>query len=156
MKKLIVLCMAMFLSSCAVLKAPICNADLDNTVMTITDSNLAAVLHFADGKADLSKNDLAKIKEVAKRAVTEDAYIVVYGHASHRTRTKDPIQRIIVNLEISNDRAVNVAKALIDAGVPMERISSAAMFDSRPVKKEKTRADEAANRRAEIYLYWFE
>lgn len=156
MKKIIVLCMAALLCGCSVFRGPVCNIEPDEIVMKIKDSKLAAVLHFADGKADLSKKDLAKIQEVAKRAVDEDAYIVVYGHASHRTRTNDPIQRIIVNLEVSNDRAVNVSKALIDAGVPMDRISSAAMFDSRPVKKEKTRADEAANRRAEIYLYWFE
>ena len=156
MKRILVLCATALLCGCSVFRGPVCNIEPEEIVMRITDSKLAAVLHFEDGKADLSKSDLAKIQKAAKRAIDEDAYVVVYGHASHRTRTKDPIQRIIVNLEVSNDRAVNVARALIDAGVPMERISSAAMFDSRPVRKEVTRADEAANRRAEIYLYWFE
>ena len=63
---------------------------------------------------------------------------------------------MIVNIEVSNDRAVNTAQALIKAGVPADKINSVAMFDSRPVKREVTRADQAANRRAEIYLYWFE
>ena len=156
MKKLLLLGAILILSGCSLLKGPVCEIDDEEIVLKMTDSELAAVLHFADGKADLSKEDLQIVDVIAKRAVDENANVMIYGHASHRTRTQDPIQRIIVNIEVSNDRALNTARALAAAGVPIDKINSAAMFDSRPIKKEITRADEAANRRAEIYLYWFE
>jgi len=156
MKKLFLLMTVAFLSGCSIFHGPICSFEDEEIVLKITDSRLAAVLHFADGKADLSAKDLKIVQDVAKRAIESDANVIVYGHASHRTRTQDPIQRIIVNIEVSNERAINTAKALADAGVSINKINNVAMFDSRPLKKEITRADEAANRRAEIYLYWFE
>jgi len=154
MKKWFICCMMLFTCGCANLfSGPNCRLSEDEYVAKIAEAQLEAVLHFADGKADLSKHDYFIIKQVANIARLDNAAVVVYGHASHRTRTKDPIQRILVNLDISNERAVNVARALVNAGVPADRISTIAMFDSRPVKRELTRADEAANRRAEIYLY---
>ena len=39
-------------------------------------------------------------------------------------------------------------------GVDAADINTLALFDSRPLAKEDTPADEAQNRRAEIYLYW--
>lgn len=156
MKKFLILFAMTLFSGCAVFGEPECSVDPEEIIFKIKDSDLAAVLHFADGKANLSKQDLQTVKKVAMRAVQEDANVIVYGHASHHTRTNDPIQRMIVNIEVSNDRAVNTAQALIKAGVPADKINSVAMFDSRPVKREVTRADQAANRRAEIYLYWFE
>lgn len=156
MKKLLILGVMALFCGCSVLSGPICSDESAEIAFKIKDSKLAAVLHFADGKANLTKGDLEVIKGVAQKAIETDANVLVYGHASHHTRTKDPIQRMIVNIEVSNDRAVNTAKALMDAGVPAERINSVALFDSRPVRKEVTRADQAANRRSEIYLYWFE
>ena len=155
MKKLFILGVSALLCGCAGLfRGPDCRLSEDEYVAKIADAQLAAVIYFADGKADLKEHDLQVIREVAAKANAENTAVVVYGHASHRTRTKDPIQRILVNLDVSNERAINTAKALSAAGVPADKISSIAMFDSRPVKKEITRADEAANRRAEIYMYW--
>lgn len=156
MKKFLILCATIMFCGCAVFEGPMCSTNAEESMFQIKESSLAAVLHFADGKADLSKQDLLTVQKVAARAIEDNANVIVYGHASHHTRTNDPIQRMIVNIEVSNDRAVNTAKALMDAGVSAERINSVAMFDSRPVRKEITRADQAANRRAEIYLYWFE
>lgn len=156
MKKLWILGLMTLLCGCSALNGPICSGEPEEVAFKIKDSKLAAVLHFADGKANLSKQDLQLIKEVAQRANEDDANVIVYGHASHHTRTNDPIQRMIVNIDVSNERATNTAKALINAGVPAEKINSIALFDSRPVRKEITRADQAANRRSEIYLYWFE
>ena len=156
MKKFLILSMVMLFSGCSVFNGPVCSVEQDEVILKISDSKLAAVLHFADGKADISKKDMALVKEVAQKAIADNANVIVYGHASHHTRTNDPIQRMIVNIEVSNDRAINTAKALMNAGVPAEKINSVALFDSRPVRKEITRADQAANRRSEIYLYWFE
>ena len=155
MKKLFIGCVILLLSGCASLfNGPDCRLSEDEYVSKIADAKLVGIIHFADGKADLKENDLRLIKQIAGQAEGDNTAIVVYGHASHRTRSKDPIQRILINLDISNERAQNVANALKQAGAAKDKISAIAMFDSRPVKKESTRADEAANRRAEIYLYW--
>ena len=47
-----------------------------------------------------------------------------------------------------------LAQALINAGVPSDRISVAALSDSQPVASEAMPAGEAENRRAEIYLIY--
>ncbi len=157
MKKLLILGVAAVLSGCAGLfNGPDCRLSEDEYVSKMAEARLEAVIHFADGKADITEQDKQLIRNIAQKAVADNRTVVVYGHASHRTRTKDPIQRILVNLDISNERAVNVAREMMLSGVPANKINAIAMFDSRPVKKEITRADEAANRRAEIYLYWLE
>ena len=154
MKKFLVGGIFWLLSGCAgIFSGPDCRLSEDEYVARIADARKVAVVHFADGKADLSAQDLQTIRKVAEQANAENSAVVVYGHASHRTRSKDPIQRILVNLDISNERAVNVARAVAASGVPVEKISSIALFDSRPLVAEVTRADEAINRRAEIYLY---
>lgn len=152
MKKLMILLVGLCLSGCStVFSGPQCTT---SQVWRVVNAKQVAVVYFADGKSDLSKTDLEKIKKVAEQAIAENAKVVVYGHASHRTRPADPIQKMLINIEVSNDRAINVSKALVDYGVAAEDIHPAAMFDSRPVRKEVTRADEAANRRAELVLYW--
>ena len=157
MKKLIMLAAAMLLSGCsALLSGPQCLPNPEKAVLRVVRTEQAAVVHFADGKSDLNAGDLQLVKNVAARAISEQAKVVVYGHASHRTRPVDPIQKILINLEVSNDRAIKVSQVLAAEGVAAEDIHPVALFDSRPVRKEITRADEAANRRAEIYLYWFE
>lgn len=154
MKKILACGIFLLLGGCAgIFSGPDCRLSEDEYVARITDARRVAVIHFANGKANLSARDLQTIKKVAEQANAENSAVVVYGHASHRTLTKDPIQRILINLDISNERAVNVARAVAASGVPINRISSIALFDSRPLVAEVTRADEAANRRAEIYLY---
>ena len=160
MKKILTIAIAVMLSACsAILTEPYCGINYKyEKIQThkVKKSELAAVVHFADGSSELNSTDRKKIKLAAQRALAEEARIVVYGHASHRTKTKDVIQRILVNLQISDERALRVAAALAEDGVDFNTINTIALFDSRPVKQEKTRADEAANRRAEIYLYWLE
>ena len=155
MKKLFIGCAILLLSGCANLfSGPVCRLSEDEYVSKIADAKLVGVIHFADGKANLKESDLKLIREISKQAQADSTAVVVYGHASHRTKSKDPIQRILINLDISNERAINVARALTQSGTAKDKVSAIAMFDSRPVRKEITRADEAANRRAEIYLYW--
>ena len=160
MKKLMILAVMLMLNACSgIFNEPYCSANFRQSAIQthkIKKSEIAAVVHFADGKSDITAKDREKIRQVAKRALNENAKVVVYGHASHRTRTKDVIQRILVNLQISDERALRVAAALAEDGVDFNEINTIALFDSRPVRREITRADEAANRRAEIYLYWLE
>lgn len=156
MKKLAVLLFALMLSGCAsLLREPVCTPHRED-VKKVSKAELVAVIGFADGSAEITPKNKEVLHRVAQRALNEDARIVVYGHASHRTITKNILQRILINLKISNERAVHTAAVLAGYGVDFSEINTIALFDSRPIKVETNRAAEAANRRAEVYLYWLE
>ena len=156
MKKIFVLFVALMMSGCAsLLQEPVCNASPE-AVKKVSRAELVAIVGFADGSAEVTLKNKEVLRQVAERALNENAKIVVYGHASHRTITKNILRRILINLKISNERAINVAAVLSNNGVYFTDISTIALFDSRPIKVEVDRAAEAANRRAEVYLYWLE
>jgi outer membrane protein OmpA-like peptidoglycan-associated protein len=70
--------------------------------------------------------------------------INVEGHASTQSSIADTVQRKIVNLKISMDRALAVARRLIEGGVPAESIRTAAWGEVRPAESTE------ASRRVEI------
>ena len=155
MKKIFVLVTACMLSACAsLLQEPVCSAQKE--VQKVSKAELVAVIGFADGSAVVTPENKEILRQVAQKAIDENAKIVVYGHASHRTITKNILNRILINLKISNERAIHTAAVLAAYGVKFTDINTIALFDSRPIKVEVDRAAEAANRRAEVYLYWLE
>ncbi len=107
---------------------------------TVPD-NLSKV-HFRHGSARLGP-DARQLADQMRRGAT--GRIVVDGHASERAEVSDPVERSIVNLEMSMDRALAVSSALIRSGVPAEAIETRAFGDTRPIA-----AEEAANRRVEV------
>ena len=154
MKKICSILMVLVLSGCAgVFNKPIC-VQKQVSVAEISKIKLAGVIHYADGKSDLSGDDWTLLSQIAEQAKKTKAKVAVYGHASHRTKTQDPLQRILINIKVSNDRAVKVMSGLWAYGVPLAEIKTMAMFDTRPVAEETDRKGEQANRRTEIYLYW--
>lgn len=156
MKKIYTLLMILMLSGCSsLLQAPSCDFQ-DREVAKVKRSELIAVIDFADGSSKISAANKQVLDKVADKALNENAKIVVYGHASHRTITKNILRRILVNLRISNERAVNVSAELMKDGVPASDIFTLALFDSRPIVAEVDSRTEAINRRAEVYLYWLE
>ncbi|MBQ8481948.1 MAG: OmpA family protein [Alphaproteobacteria bacterium] len=156
MKRVFVLLTVLMLCGCAsLLEGPNCGYS-QNSEKKVSKSELVAVIGFADGSSEISAQNKEVLRQVAEKAMSEKAKIVVYGHASHRTITKNILQRIFINLKISNERAVKTAATLISYGVETSNVNTLALFDSRPIKVEVDRAAEAANRRAEIYLYWLE
>lgn len=75
----------------------------------------------------------------------------VEGHASVQANYADEIQRKIVNLRVSMNRALTVARALIAGGVPAESIRTVAWGDTRPPDEIPGKDAESAARRVEIY-----
>ena len=147
MKKIVVLATALLLSGCAAMfEGPRCQVSAAPQHKVL----FAGQVHFANGSAEINAKDKAMLKQIATRAVDENAKVVVYGHASHKTRTNDILQRVMINLRISNERSRNVAKTLVEYGVPVNYISDVPFADSRPVEKEVNKSAEAANRRAEV------
>jgi len=156
MKKTLVLLAMLILGGCSsLLQEPVCSQSMSEN-KKVSKSQLVAIIGFADGSSVVTPQNKEVLKQVAQKAIDENAKIVVYGHASHRTITKNILQRILVNLKVSNERAIHTAVELMRNGVDAADINTLALFDSRPVKVEVNRAAEAANRRAEVYLYWLE
>lgn len=156
MKRILVLFAVMALAGCASLfETPYCGYPKGEE-RKVVRAELRAVIGFDNGGSEISSKNRDVLKKIAKNAIEENAKIVVYGHASHRTVKKDVLQRILINLKISNERALKTAVVLMDEGISPADINTVALFDSRPLKIENSASAEATNRRAEIYLYWLE
>lgn len=105
---------------------------------------------FDSGRADLKEAGEATLTEVAQvlREI-EDRQFQIAGHTDNvpiRSR------RFRSNWELSAQRAVNVARWLIEQGVPANRISAAGYADTQPVASNETPEGRAQNRRIEIVL----
>ena len=111
---------------------------------------LATDILFGSGSASLSKEGKEAIAEVGRLlADIPDRKFQVEGHSDNV-----PIStaQYPSNWELASSRAINVLKAMIDAGMPKERISAASFADSRPSLPNDTKEGKAANRRIEISI----
>ena len=115
-------------------------------------SELAAIIYFAHGSNTLNADDRAVLRDVVALSRERNAAIRVIGHASARTRTVDPVQHRVANLEVSQRRADSVAAALVRLGAARDRVRVEARADTLPVYHEFMPTGEAGNRRAEIFL----
>lgn len=100
-----------------------------------------AQIFFPHGSSKLSATGRQVIDSMAARG---GGYITVEGHASARGEAADPVEKRIVNLKMSMDRAFNVSSDLIRKGVPPEAITTTVYGDARPAATEDT------SRRVEI------
>jgi outer membrane protein OmpA-like peptidoglycan-associated protein len=112
----------------------------------------AGTINFRHGSARLSSSDLGAIAKMARQAVDAGAFIRVVGHASMRTGEMAPFEHTVANFNISLLRANAVASALIQNGVPVERLIVDAVGDTQPLYSEAMPSGEQANRRTEIFL----
>ena len=113
---------------------------------------LAATIGFRHASANLSGEDLAVIRQIADGLIESNGSAQVVGHASSRTAEMPVDKHDLANFTISLKRAEAVANALIDAGVPAERVALLAMSDTQPLYFESMPSGEAGNRRAEILV----
>jgi len=104
-----------------------------------------AVLHFANGKAELGADATAAIKKVAEglKAYKGDYSLEVSGHTSS-------VGGKALNKSLSKRRADAVAKVLIEAGIPAAKVSTVGAGPEKPLADNKTKDGQAKNRRVEI------
>lgn len=104
-----------------------------------------AVLHFANGKAELGPDARVAIQKVADglKAYPGDYSLVVSGHTS-------AVGGRALNKTLSRLRADSVAKVLIDAGIPASRVSTVGFGPDKPIADNATKEGAAKNRRVEI------
>lgn len=112
--------------------------------------SLGSDVLFASGSAKLSAAGQDAIKEVsAQLAAIPNKRYQVEGHTDNV-----PIATAIFpsNWELASARALNVTRAMIDAGMPANRVSAASFGDTQPVQANDTPAGKAANRRIAIVV----
>jgi OOP family OmpA-OmpF porin len=104
-----------------------------------------AVLHFANGKAELGPDAKAAIQKVADglKAYKGDYTLIVSGHTSS-------VGGKALNKSLSKLRADAVANVLVDSGLPASRISTVGVGPDKPIADNKTKEGQAKNRRVEI------
>lgn len=109
-------------------------------------------IYFAHGSARINAEGKQIIKNVAQRQLhyNPGSLIAVEGHASSRAQVTDPVERRILNLKMSMDRAFRVSSDLIRSGVPASAIKVTAYGDTRPTAPAPGQDAEAANRRVQI------
>jgi outer membrane protein OmpA-like peptidoglycan-associated protein len=112
------------------------------------DAKVVAVrdVLFAFDRAEVPAEEAAKIDQIAKYMKETDGMVVMLdGHADPRGTDK-------YNLELSRRRVAAVQQALVNAGVPPDRIATMASGDRRPRCAEKTEECYQADRRVEVYF----
>ncbi len=104
-----------------------------------------AVLHFANGKADLSPEGVAAVKKVAAslKEFKGDYTLLVSGHTSS-------VGSAALNKSLGKRRADAVAKILVGEGIPATAVQTEGVGPDKPIADNKTKAGQAKNRRVEI------
>jgi len=104
-----------------------------------------AVLHFANGKADLGADATAAIQKVADglKAYKGDYTLEVSGHTSS-------VGGKALNKSLSKRRADAVAKILVDSGIPAAKVTTVGVGPDKPIADNATKEGQAKNRRVEI------
>jgi chemotaxis protein MotB len=112
---------------------------------------LPAGVLFASGSAELSKEGLASVAEVAKiLRQFSDRQFEVAGHTDNIGVA--PTSPFKTNLELSAARAVTVAQALEKGGMNAWHLSAAGYAEFQPVASNKNETGRQENRRIEIVL----
>ncbi len=103
-------------------------------------------LRFRISKADLPEGDLPSLDTIAALLVEHPKLTArIEGHTDSKGREE-------TNLDLSRQRAEAVKQALVDRGVPAERMAAEGIGAARPIADNATSAGRRENRRVEIYV----
>jgi outer membrane protein OmpA-like peptidoglycan-associated protein len=115
------------------------------------DSSPENKIYFSYGSSAINRAGRDVIGAYAGRYQGAPGGVLrVDGHASPSASVQDPVERQIVNLKVSMDRAFNVSRALIRKGVPAAAIETRAYGDTQPAPAGPHGDSEASSRRVEI------
>jgi len=125
-----------------------------NAYMPPQAGGATAVVYFPSDTVGLSAEGKAQVRTAVSqyKATGGQGYIRVVGHSSSRTGNMSPEKHLEIIFKKSQDRANVVAQAIIQAGVPADRVLVEAVGDTQPVYYESMPKGEDGNRRAEIFL----
>lgn len=111
---------------------------------------LATDILFGSGSASLSKDGKVAVAEVGQvlASIPRRAFQV----EGHTDNVPIASAQYPSNWELAAARAITVLKAMVEAGLPADRISAASFGDTRPVASNDSRETKAQNRRIEIII----
>lgn len=110
--------------------------------------NLSSDVLFSPGRATLKPEAVEAIEELAVTLVGfPDRKFQVIGHSDS---TPIATARFPSNWELSSQRAIEVVKVLVNAGVPATMLSAAGAADSDPIAPNDTPENKTLNRRVEL------
>ena len=126
---------------------------IDSLVVFLSNPNWAPGKLFAFDKVTFETDSATltpdSAEQIGKLATVLQGFpstnVSVEGHTDN---TGDPA----VNKKLSEDRAASVKAALIDKGVPADRVTSAGWGAEKPVASNDTEEGKLKNRRVEITL----
>ncbi len=128
--------------------------DAGKLKVKIVDGRMVVVLAtdilFGSGSAALSKDGKAAVAEVGQvLASIPRRSFQVEGHTDN---VPIATAQYPSNWELAAARAITVLKAMVDAGLPADRISAASFSDTRPLTPNESSEQRAQNRRIEIII----
>jgi len=110
---------------------------------------LSADALFAPGTAELQPQQRERLRRVAQALRGLPGRIEVVGHTDDRALES---LRFPSNWHLSRERAKAVAAALVEAGVPPERVRAEGRAETEPPAPNDPPAGRARNRRVEVQL----
>jgi outer membrane protein OmpA-like peptidoglycan-associated protein len=114
---------------------------------------MAAQIFFLHGSAHIGAGDRKQLASAARKVKKRNVSVTVVGHASHRVNTTDdPIRKKEINFEMAQKRANAVTNALISQGVEPGWVMAVSKGDDEPNMHRGKRSQEAADRRAEVFM----
>jgi outer membrane protein OmpA-like peptidoglycan-associated protein len=125
--------------------------DLRNVVANIDDykpAGQAVVVHFAVAKDTLSKDDKAKLDDIASQLGSQARYFITIEGFTDQTGDR------AFNDRLSRSRAEQVISYLVGShDVPVYRIHMVGLGDQKLIDEGKGKEARAASRRVEITVY---
>lgn len=124
--------------------------DLRNVVANIDDYKPAGqtVVHFAIAKDTLSKDEKAKLDDVAKQITSQSRYFITVMGFTDQTGDQ------AFNDRLSRARAEQVISYLVGShDIPVYRIHMVGLGDQKLIDEGKGKEARAASRRVEITVY---
>ncbi|WP_340150111.1 OmpA family protein [uncultured Sneathiella sp.] len=109
-------------------------------------------IYFAQGSHRINAADRQILDRIARAQLAAGGTLKVVGHASRRTRQMGEAEHMMVNFNISQQRAAAVADYLLKAGVAPGDMIVESVSDAQPLIDEPMPSAEAKNRRTEIFL----
>lgn len=120
--------------------------NLDNFKLVTTEK-----VYFRVNRADLSKDDMAKLDQAIQGLQNMKNYIIEIAGYTDRSGSK------ALNLELGRRRAEAVVRYLtVDHEIPLRRIRELGVGEEFPNAVNKTREDRKENRRVDIKVYGVE
>ena len=103
-------------------------------------------IEFASGSTRLTDRARRQIRQIARALKSENLKnekIMITGHTDDRGSAK-------VNLKLSEKRALQVKKALVNSGISKNRLQTQGLGESKPVADNHNAAGRACNRRVTL------